>query len=103
MKGKDQMINELNSTVDELADVLSKREIRAWRYQAKSEDEVRWHKEEWVRLQARVAALEAELMACGRPPLKQTFVLPCTSGYLPWQGQKGLGRNHCHGNIMNGD
>ena len=38
-----------------------------------------------------VAALEVEFVACGRPPLKQTAVLPSLSGYQPQQGQKGLG------------
>ena len=46
------------------------RERCAWRCQAKSEDQKRQHKEEWERMCARIAALEAELVVCGRPSLK---------------------------------
>ena len=70
---------------------------------AKSEDKVRWQKEEQERLHARVATLEAELVACRRPPLKMIPALPSTSDYQPQPGQKGLGERHGHGKSANGE
>ena len=86
MKGKNQLIVELRGTLDELADTVAKRERCTWRHQANLEDHVRWHKEEWERL---CTIFEAELVACGMPPLKPIFALPSTSDYQPWQGLKG--------------
>ena len=53
-------------------------------------------------MHARVAVLEAELVACRRPHLKQISVLPSTSGNQPWQNQKGLGGKCGHDKTMNG-
>ena len=102
MKGKSQTISEQRSTVDELADTVAKTERCAQRHQSKSKDQMRQYKEEWERLCARVAALEAELVSCGRPPLKQILVLPSTSGYQLWQVQKDLGGNCGHSKTKNG-
>ena len=91
MKVNDITIHKLRGTVDELADAVAKRERHGRMCQTESEYQVRWHKEEWERLHARVAAVEAQLVACGRSPLKPISALPSTSGYQPQQGQKGLG------------
>ena len=64
---------------------------------------MRQHKEDQERLHARVAAVEAELVAGGRPPVKQISVLPSSSGYQPQQRQKDLGGKCGHGKIMNGE
>ena len=92
-----------SGTVYELAYAVAKRNRCAQRQQAESEDQMRQHKEEWERLCARVAALDAELVACGRPPLNPISVLPSTSGCQLWQGQKGLSRKHDHGKTVNSE
>ena len=99
MKGKDEMISELRGPVDVLADAVAQRGMHVQRHKAKSEDQ--GDKEEQERLCAREAALEVELVACGRPPLKPKLALPSTSGYQPQQGQKGLSRRHGHGKTAN--
>ena len=65
MKWKDKTISELRGTVDELADTVAKRERHVQRHQTKSEDQAGWHKVEWERLCARIAALEAKLVVLG--------------------------------------
>ena len=83
MKRKDQRISELRGTVDELAHAVAKGEWCAQRCKAKSDDQAWWYNEEWERLCAGVAALEAELVACGSPPLKPISALLRTPGYQP--------------------
>ena len=75
------MIIKLRGIIVELAHAVAKRERCAQRHKAESEDLVRCHNEERERLHAQVAVLEAELVACGRQPLKPILVPPSTLGY----------------------
>ena len=58
---------------------------------------MRLQKEEQERLLASIAALKAELMVCGKLPLKPISVLSSTLGYQPQQGQRELDRRCSHG------